>query len=141
MSTIDPNQTSAQKIGAYIRYQRTKRDYSIDDLAKKCDLNPSFIFRLEKGAYETIRLNVIEKLAAGLKMSIQSLLFKSEIITTSDHLPRLEYYLKEKYQFSPEVIEEVRTFINFMHFKHDEEIAQLKQLHEAYWNRSDYLEE
>lgn len=132
MSTI-AKQTVGQKVGSYVKYQREKQNLSINELGKKTSLTPSYLMRLEQGAYKTIGYDAIQKLANGFTMPREDFLYKCGLIRTRYDLPPIEYYLKEVYQFPPEAIENVKLMIELMRFKFKSEITELKKAHKKYW--------
>ena len=130
-----PHQNAAIKIAKYIKYQREKRDWSLSDFASRSDLTPSFLSRLEQGDYNTVKYDVIQKLAAGFSLSVRVFLWKCELIEREEHLelPDFEFYLKEKFQLPSEAIEDMNLFLELIHKKYRKEIEEMKKAHEEYW--------
>lgn len=127
--------TTAQKIGRYVQYQRIKMGYSLQDFAKCTDLTPSFLMRLERGEYDTVKFDVIEKLCGGLKIHLPDFLAKCELMSNMNYLPTLEFFLKEKYQFPKEAISEVTEYLLFIEQKYQKDIEKMKKLHKEYWKK------
>lgn len=123
------------KIGKYIKYQREKRALSLSELAHSLGFAPSFLMRLEKGIYQTVKFDVIEKISRGLNMEVEDFLRKCEIIPLSFKYPPLEFYLKEMFQLPIEAIADVKMFIDFIKIKYKEEIKKQEQAHKAYWKK------
>src|SRR5260221_13934073 len=119
----------AGKIGTYTKYQRQKRELSLNEFAKLANITPSFLMRLENGVYQNIKFDVIEKIASGFQMTAEDFLRKCQVITSSEELPPLEYYLKELYQFPEEAIQDVKLFFSFVEEKYKEDIAEMKKAH------------
>ncbi len=137
MSTqTKPQKSSAQKIGCYLKYQREKRDLSLNELAQKSELTASFLFRLEKGEYQSVKLDVIEKLTKALDMSVTEFLEKCDITNSQLDLPSLPHYLKEKFQFPPEAISDCEIMIEVLQKKYQKEIQQQKKQHKKYWKKN-----
>lgn len=136
MAVID-NSTIGAKIGKYIKYQRKKKGYSLNELSRITGLDTSFLMRLEKNVYKSIKFDVVEKLAGGLQMSFEDFLIKCEILTPqsgySNRLPSLEYYLKEKYQFPDEAIEHIGVVIDVLQKKYKMKIKEMEKAHNQYW--------
>ena len=65
-----------EKIGKYIKYKRTQKKVSLNEFAKQADITPSFLLRLENGAYQSLKIDFIMKLAAGLQISLEEFLRK-----------------------------------------------------------------
>lgn len=133
-----PNSVSvATKIGKYCRYQREKKNYSVNEFARKIELDPSFLLRLEHGTYNSIKFDVIEKIAAGFDMTVEDLLRKSQITTNTNtyQLPPIEFYLKEAYQFPDEAIDDVKLLIQLLKIKYKDKIKKMKDAHKKYWKR------
>lgn len=128
------NRSIAQKIGDYIFYQREKRQWSVNELADRIGMTPSFVFRLEQGAYQTIKLDVLIKLAEALQMTVPDLLAKCGIGDSyHNDLPSLSFFLKEQYYFPDPVIHEAELFISFLQTRHAAAIKVEKAKHERYW--------
>src|SRR5258708_22885494 len=123
----------AAKIGTYIQYQRQKRELSLNEFAKLANITPSFLMRLENGVYQNIKFDAIEKLAASLQMTAEDFLRKCQVISSSEGLPPLEYYLKELYQFPEEAINDVMLFFSFIQEKYKNEIIEMKKAHTKFW--------
>lgn len=123
------------RIGKYTKYQRQKRNLSLNAFAKKISLTTSFLLRLERGTYQNVKFDVIEKLAAGFAMTVEDFLLKCEIISYSQTVPPIEYYLKEMYQFPKDAIEDTKLFIDFLNIKYKKQIKELKTIHKNYWNK------
>lgn len=121
-------ETTGQKIGKYVKYQREKRSLSINEFAKQCNLSPSFVARLEQSAYDTVTYDVIEKLAHGFSMLRRDLLYKAGLIRSTSKLPPIDYFLREEYQLPQEAIDTVKLIIEFMQFKHEAAIAELDKM-------------
>lgn len=121
------------KIGKYVNYQRMKRELSLNELGKQTGMATSFLLRLERGVYQNVKFDVIEKLAEGFDMTIEDFLIKCGIIEESHKLPPLEYYLKEQYQLPPEAISDTKLFIELLKMKYKKEIQHMKTLHKSYW--------
>lgn len=132
---MSTRKTTAQKIGEYVKYQRQKHHWSLQDFADLCELTPSFLLRLEQGEYETVKFEVVEKLAKGFHMSLFNFLQKCELIGNNliIDLPEIEFYLKEKFQLPVEAIEDVKLFLEVIHKKYEKQIAEMKAAHERYW--------
>ncbi|MCX7928324.1 MAG: helix-turn-helix transcriptional regulator [Patescibacteria group bacterium] len=128
---------AAAKIGKYLRYQRMKRKDTLADFAQKIGVNSSYLFRLEKGDYKTVGIDVLEKIATGLQMDLVDLLLKCNLsLKKPKELPDIKYYLREKYQFHTKAIEDVLLFMSFVEKKYEKEIARRRKLHEKYWAKS-----
>ena len=131
----DNQHTYASKIGKYVQYQRKKRKISINQFANRIGVTPSFLSRLEKGEYDSIKLSMVEKMAYGLKMSLIDLLKKIGINSDKSKLPEIDFYLREKYQFPKEAIDDVKLMIELVKKKYKSQIKQQKVDHKKYWNQ------
>ncbi len=127
-------ESTANKIGKYLKYQRQKRGLSLVGFAKLTSLDPSFIHRVEKGYYNGVSFDAIEKMATGLNMTVEVFLAKCQITPTHCALPSLEFYFKEHFQFPESAIRDVELFISFLQEKYKAEIAKMKAKHDLYWN-------
>lgn len=130
------DQSVAYKIGKYVKYQREKKNFSLNEFAKRVSLDVSFIMRLENGVYHSIKFDVIEKLAGGFETDIEDFLRKCQITSgrNKTSLPPLEFYLKETYQFPDEAIEDIKLFLRLIKIKYKDQIKEMKKAHKSYWN-------
>lgn len=127
------SKSTAEKIGDYLAYQRVKRGYSLGEFSKRSGLATSFILRLERGEYKTVKFDIIEKIAEGLSMSIEDFLMESDIIKNTRYVYPLEYYFREMYQFPESAIEDLKLFIELLEKKYKDEIEFQKKEHKKYW--------
>lgn len=128
--------STGSKIGKYTKYQREKRKWSLKQLAEATGMTPSFLFRLEQGTYQTVKFEVLEKIANAFEMPLEILLIKCHLIDSQllNPLPQYEYYLKEKYQLPPQAIEDMALFLKFIQKKYHKVILEMKKAHQEYWN-------
>ncbi|MCH5586285.1 helix-turn-helix domain-containing protein [Shimazuella sp. AN120528] len=57
----------AKKFGAYIKFQRKKKDMTLTDLANKSGVDQSYLSRLERGEKENPSADILAKIADGLE--------------------------------------------------------------------------
>ena len=60
------------EFGSRVRYLRTQKGLSIEELAFKCDLNKNYLGDIERGTRNPTLL-IIEKISIGLDASIEEL--------------------------------------------------------------------
>ncbi len=65
-------QPLTQRFGSRVRHLRKQRGWSIQKLAERSGLNSNFIQKLETGV-QSVSLPYVEKLAAGLDITVQEL--------------------------------------------------------------------
>lgn len=122
------------RVGRYVKYQRRKRRWSLQNLARKTSLTPSFLTRLESGKYKDISFGAMEQLANGFDVPFVVFLKKCGIAEDAFvSLPDFEFYLREKFQMPTEAVEDMKLFLEFMMKKYRKEIACLKTKHIQYW--------
>ena len=127
---------AAAKIGKYLKYQREKREKSLNEFSRILDVDPSFLLRLEQGVYHNIGFEVVEKLARGMDMAIEDLLGKAGLLSReADELPEIEYYFKDKYQYPRQAIHDVQIFLKFVEVRYKEDIAKRRKAHKEYWSK------
>lgn len=131
----DISDTIGYKVGKYTKYQRTKRAWSLNELAKRTGLTAPFLLRLERGSYKSVQFDIFEKIANGFEMTVEDFLEKCQIISGSHTLPPLEYYIKEKFQFPDEAIDDIKLFIALLKTKYKKQILELKEKHNIYWGK------
>lgn len=134
-NTSKSQKSVAEKIGQYTHYQREKRGFSLNEFARQTSLTTSFLLRLERGEYKSVKFDVIEKLASGFQMSIDDFLEKCGIIPSGKKLYPLDYYFKELYQFPEEAINDLKLFIQLLQLKYKKEIQEMKEAHKEYWGK------
>jgi transcriptional regulator with XRE-family HTH domain len=115
--------SSGAKIGFFLKYWRERNKLSLGALSRASGLTPSFILRLERGIYRSVKFDAVERIAKSLKMTVEDFLRQCEILPQKSNLPSLEYFLAEKYQFSPQAIEEVKLIIEFIQERNRKAIA------------------
>lgn len=135
MSPSSSLQTAVEKVGKYTKYQREKRGFSLNQFAKRIGITTSFLLRLERGNYQSVSFDVIEKIAKGFDSSIEDFLHKCQITSPQPSLPDIEYFLKEKYQFPKEAISDVKMLISLLKLKYKKPIKELKAKHKEYWEK------
>lgn len=125
----------AEKIGKYTKYQREQKGYSLNEFARMSDFTPAFLLKLERGDYNSVKFDVIEKISHALQMSIEDFLIKCEIIQRRKTVYSLDYYFKELYQFPQEAINDLKLFIHLLQLKYKKEIREQKEAHKKYWDK------
>jgi len=125
--------SNGAKIGKYLKYQRKKNDLTLYEMSKSSGLSSAFLLKLERGDYKDVKFDVMQKISKSLGTDIISFLYKCKIISTHKKLPALRYYLKEKYQFPKNAINETREFIKYMKFVHKKSIELQIIKHKKYW--------
>ncbi len=128
--------SAGAKIGRFLNYWRKQNNLSLGAFSKSSNLTSSFILRLEKGDYRSVKFDVIEKIAKCLKMTEEDFLRHCEIIPSKRELPSLEYFLAEKYQFPPQAIEEVKLIIEFIRERNRRGIMASKKRRDEFQTRS-----
>ncbi len=77
---------------------------SIQQIANRTMLTPTYIYKLEAGAFKTIGIENLLKLARFYKIPIETLLKKVGFLDSSgNELPEFSFYLRSKYR-SPQGI-------------------------------------
>lgn len=125
----------AERIGIYTKYQREQKYCSLNEFARISGLTPSFLLKLERGDYHSVKFDVIEKISEALQMSIEEFLTKCEIIPRNKSVYSLDYYFKELYQFPVEAISDLKLFIQLLQLKYKKEIYEQKEAHKKYWKK------
>ncbi len=78
------------EIGNRIKYARTLRDVTLDDIAKKVGVTKSTIQRYETGKITTIKLPVVESIAIALNVNPSWVVGKSnEMELPSQQMPKI----------------------------------------------------
>ena len=87
-------------LGRLIRRHREHAELSINELARRVDLSPSIISRIESGEHVHPRTDTLVRIASGLGTSAAEL-FAAAGYTTPHDLPPFRAYLKTRYADLP----------------------------------------
>lgn len=132
--SMTKSKTVGAALGSYLKYQRQKQQLSLQTLADRIRCTPSFLLRLEQGAYQTVKLDVVEKIAQAFNMSVIELLGKCQVGGVYEaRLPSLDHYLKEVFHFPSQAIQDVHQFVDFIALKYQAEIKAEQGWHDRYW--------
>lgn len=117
MSTCRSKNSIAKKIGLFLKRYRKSNGISLNVLAEKADLTPSFVFRLEKNEYDDVKIGVVVKLAKALNMSLEDFLKRTQLIDCSQDLPEFAHYLKQKFDLPQDSIDQLTKMLEFIQFE------------------------
>lgn len=87
-------------LGRLIRRYRENAQLSINELARRIDLSPSIISRVESGEHAQPRSETLVRIASGLGISAAEL-FAAAGYSTPHDLPPFRTYLKTRYADLP----------------------------------------
>ncbi len=117
MSPCHSNSSVANKIGLFLKRYRKSNGISLNILAEKAGLTPSFVFRLEKSEYDDVKIGVVIKLAKALNMSLEDFLKRTQLIDNTQDLPEFEHYLKQKFDLPQDSIDQLTKMLEFIQFE------------------------
>lgn len=124
-----------KELVTYVRYQRRKRGYTLQQFSDKTGLTPAYLSRLESDQYNNISLNACKALATGFDMPLLDFFIKCRVINSQTDLPEIGYYLREKYQLPEEAVEDVTLFFQFVLQKYQSQIKANRLAHQKYWEK------
>ncbi|MBU1091373.1 helix-turn-helix transcriptional regulator [Patescibacteria group bacterium] len=98
------------KLGKYLKQLRDEQKLSIRGVAKKCDLAPSYLAKIEAGhTFKTIGIETLIKLSKFYGIPVSAILKEAGFIESDESdLPELDHYLRAKYQLSPQAIRDMK---------------------------------
>ena len=98
----------AVRFGAYIRQARQAKGLSSRALARAVGVNDATIVRIEQGAIEAPRPNVLSAIARALELPLSDVFAMDDYVTPKD-LPTFAPYLRAKYGDLPgEAVEQLQ---------------------------------
>ena len=98
-----------KKLGTYLKQLREEAGLSIREVARKSEMAPSYLFRIEKGdTFSTLSIYTILKLSKFYNIPIGALLKEAGLVDYSEYdLPDFPQYLRAKYHLSPQAIKDM----------------------------------
>ena len=98
-----------KKLGTYLKQLREEAGLSIREVARKSEMAPSYLFKIEKGdTFSTVSIHTILKLSKFYNIPIGALLKEAGLVDIDEYeLPDLPQYLRAKYHLSPQAIRDM----------------------------------
>ena len=98
-----------KRLGSYLKQLREEAGLSIRQAAKKSEVAPSHLSKIEKGdTFSTINIHTFLKLSKFYNIPIGALLKEAGLVDTDEYeLPDLPQYLRAKYHLSPQAIRDM----------------------------------
>lgn len=110
---------SLRTLGSYLRGLRRDNRPSLREVAQRTGLDENFLSKLERGQYETVRLDTLRQIAKGYGVPLEKLLAVAGYVNWEEPaLPDLEVYLRTKYGLTEQGIREVEGFVEYVQEKH-----------------------
>jgi len=111
--------TKMKNLGKYLKTLREELGLSMYDVARKTDLTPSYISKIEAGnTYKSINVDSLIAFSRVYRIPITALLEKAGFLEKEDDLPQLSTYLKIKYNLPPQAIRDIEIFKEFIENKY-----------------------
>jgi len=105
---------SLRQLGGYLRSLRPGNQPSLRDIAQRTGLDLNFLSKLERGQYETVRLETLRTIAKGYGVALEKLLAVSGFVNWEEPpLPDLPVYLRTKFGLTEEGIREAERFMKY----------------------------
>jgi len=97
------------KLGAYLKQLRREAGLSIRSAAKKSEITPSFLSKIEAAdTFSTISIQTLLKLSKTYNIPPISILKEAGFIDSDEYdLPELSQYLRAKYGLPPQAIRDM----------------------------------
>ena len=98
-----------KKLGTYLKQLREEAGLSIREVARKSEMAPSYLFKVEKGdTFSTLNIHTFLKLSKFYNIPIGALLKEAGLMDSDEYeLPDLPQYLRAKYHLSPQAIHDM----------------------------------
>ena len=98
-----------KKLGSYLKEMREETGLSIRTAAKKSEIAPSFLSKIEAGdTFSTISIQTLIKLSKTYNIPPISVLKEAGLVDSDEYdLPELSQYLRAKYHLSPQAIRDM----------------------------------
>ena len=98
-----------KKLGTYLKQLRKEAGLSIREVARKSEMAPSYLFKIEKGdSFSTLSIHTFLKLSKFYNIPIGALLKEAGLVDSDEYeLPDLPQYLRAKYHLSPQAIRDM----------------------------------
>ena len=98
-----------KKLGTYLKQLREEAGLSIREVARKSEMAPSYLFKIEKGdTFSTLSIHTLLKLSKFYNLPIGALLKEAGLIDSDEYdLPDFLQYLRAKYKLSPQAIRDM----------------------------------
>ena len=98
-----------KKLGTYLEQLREEAGLSIREVARKSEMTPSYLFKIEKGdTFSTFNIHTLLKLSKFYNIPIGALLKEAGLIDSDEYeLPDLPKYLRAKYHLLPQAIRDM----------------------------------
>ncbi len=108
------------KLGTYLKQLRGELELSIRTAAKKSELAPSYLCKLEAGdTFLTISVQTLLKLSKAYSVPPISILKEAGLVDNDEYdLPELAQYLRTKYHLSSQAIRDMQMAIEIVDKKY-----------------------
>lgn len=105
---------SLKRLAAYLKKLRPDGKPSLLEVAERAGLDQGFLSKLEAGAYQTLRVDTLQKIATGYGVPFETLLVEAGYVDgEGPAVPELRTYLRTHVGLSEEGVKEVESFIDF----------------------------
>ena len=110
---------SMRELGRYLRSLRPGNSPSLREVARRGGLDFNFLSKLERGQYETLRLDTLRQIATAYGVPLEKLLAVGGYVNWQEPpLPDLDIYLRTKFGLTEAGIREAEQFLDYVQEKH-----------------------
>lgn len=106
------------KLGNYLKKLREELGLSLREVAKRAELTPSYLARIESGGFKSIGINTLVQLSLVYQIPITDLLKESGFLEKSDDLPEFSSYLRAKHHLSPQALRDMEMALEIVKRKY-----------------------
>ncbi len=98
-----------KKLGTYLKELRKETGLSLREVAKKSELAPSYLSKIERGdSFSTLNIHTLLKFSKFYNIPIGALLKEAGLVNGDEYdLLDFPQYLRAKYHFSPQAIRDM----------------------------------
>jgi transcriptional regulator with XRE-family HTH domain len=110
-------QQSYAALGAHLHRLRITQRLSLRETARRADVDPTWLSRLEQGTYGSPDLRAVGKVARVLEVDVEELYVVAGL-STGKGLPSFTPYLRAKYDLPPEAVAQLEAHFQLLNDKY-----------------------
>jgi transcriptional regulator with XRE-family HTH domain len=105
------------QLGRFVCRLRKRERLSLRTLAERAEVDPTWIWRLERGEYASPDPRLLVRLADAFGIDVTDL-FAEAGFATSGALPSLQPYLRTRYNLPEPAVREVSAFFDYINHRY-----------------------
>ncbi len=114
--TVAERHDATRTLGQLIREKRLERGVTVLEFARRSGMARSYLYRVEEGSFDDIRMDKFCRIVATLQISADQLLQEAGYLPPkpATALPEPDDYLRQRYKLSPEGIDQAVDFLEWL---------------------------